>query len=164
MPELFKTKKGQPPQRLASTVGHVVVVGANWQVVPDCLVSEALKKGLLSKDLYNQAMEEVRKEALADITSGQTTTENNPGTEPSAAGEGENKENKPTDKEPDSQEDHKLAITKAVLKVLELSESTDKTPGGKPLLSVNNGKPKVDAVSEIAGFKVSAAEIDEALQ
>ncbi|HBA73418.1 MAG TPA: hypothetical protein DCZ63_14880 [Geobacter sp.] len=163
MSEYFKTRNGQKPVRLASTSGHVVIVGSEWQEVLDPMVPDALKHGLLSKELYDAALAEVRDGIPLDVKPPATPAPVPPVPEAPEA--------PPTDtaaedaaKAAAAAERHKTVLL-AVKSVLDLKEQGESlTPGGKTLVSVLNGVPKVDAVSEFAGFKVSGAEIEEALR
>jgi len=51
------------------------------------------------------------------------------------------------------------AVIKTIFEMID--EGVEKTPDGQDL--AYRGKPRVDAVSELAGFKVTGKEIDEAL-
>jgi len=149
MSEMFKARKGQKPVRIASTTGHVVIVGEDWQDVPDCLVSEAIKNGLLSKDLYDQAMAEVKGELMSAKTEEPVVMA--PVADEPAADEVDHEKN--------------AKILQAIMDVLDMQKNGEKTTkGGKNLIAGNTGKPTVGAVSELAGFKVSAEELDEALR
>ena len=164
MPELFKTRKGQAPVRLASTSGHVVIVGSDWQEVLDPMIPDALRSGLLSKELYEAAMAEVKANLpppapeappAPPAPEAPEAPEAPPAAPPAPA---------PNPDPAQHLERTKVVLTavKAVLDLKATGESV--TPGGKALVSVLNGVPKVDAVSELAGVKVTAAEIEEALR
>jgi len=158
MPEYFKTRNGQKPVRLASTSGHVVIVGSEWQEVLDPMVPDALKHGLLSKELYDAA--------LAEVRDGMPLGDKPPATPAPVPPEAPPADTAEEDaaKAAVAAERHKTVLL-AVKSVLDLKEQGETlTPGGKTLVSVLNGVPKVDAVSEFAGFKVSGAEIEEALR
>ncbi|MFV0437498.1 MAG: hypothetical protein ACK5PS_08930 [Desulfopila sp.] len=143
MSEKFRTKSGQQPVRLASTSGHVVNVGSDWTDVPASLETEALKAGLLSKEVYDAAVKDA-----ANMLSERREQENKG-----------DKESTGTDNHP--QVDRDGAILLAIAEVNRLSEEgEDKTPGGKRLLSADGERPLVDAVSELAGFQVKASEIE----
>lgn len=160
MPEYFKTRNGQKPVRLASTSGHVVIVGSEWQEVLDPMVPDALKHGLLSKELYDAALAEVRDGMPLDAKPASTPVPVPPAQEAPPADTAE----EDAAKAAAAAERHKTVLL-AVKSVLDLKEQGETlTPGGKTLVSVLNGVPKVDAVSEFAGFKVSGAEIEEALR
>lgn len=139
MAEKFKARKGQKPVRLASTSGHVVNVGDDWVDVPDQLVPEAMRSGLVSYDLYEAALAEAKAEA--------------------AGGGGDKQE---SDAMPETERREKVLL--AIRQILELTEAGETaTPGGKGLVTAA-GVPMVGAVSEFAGFKVAAAEIEDALR
>lgn len=149
MPETFKTRRNQDPVRLASTSGHVVIVGSEWTGVPDRLVPEALKNGLLSKELYDAAMAEARQEAALDITH-ETPVEV--------------VKEEILAKDLQEEETRETKILKAVQTVMQMAETgREETEGGMKLLSQTTKQPMVNAVSEIAGFRVMANEIDEAM-
>ena len=159
MPELFKTRKDQAPVRLASTSGHVVIVGSDWQEVLGPMIPKALRSGLLSKELYEAAMAEVKANLPPPAPVVIPAAPPAPPAPPAA----------PPAPEPDPDPAQHLERTKVVLTavkaVLDLKATgASVTPGGKALVSVLNGVPKVDAVSELAGVKVTAAEIEEALR
>lgn len=163
MPEFFKARKGHGPQRLASTTGHVVIVGENWQEVPEILVPEALKSGLLSKELYEAALAEVRGDNK-EPPSGPPAGDPDADAAKKAEAEAEKAKAEEAEWQAKAQERHRNVLL-AIQKVMELHEAGETaTPKGNGLVSQNNGLPKVDAVSEFAGFKVAAAEIEEALK
>lgn len=149
MPETFKTRRNQDPVRLASTSGHVAIVGKEWVEVPDSLVPDALKNGLLSKELYDAAMAEARQEAVLDITH----------ETPVAVVKEEI-----LAKDLQEEETRETKILKAVQTVMQMAlTGREETEGGMKLLSQTTKQPMVNAVSEIAGFRVMANEIDEAM-
>ena len=133
--EEFKTMDGSF-KRLASTSGHVVVVGPDWTPVPEVLVEEALRARCVPKSLLES------KPAEEDLLKDQPPGGGNP---PPA---GPSKE----------------AILAALAKVdAAVEEGKDTTPGGVKL-QTDRGQPAVDAVSEYVGAKVTRAEIEAALQ
>lgn len=120
--------------RLSATSGHVCIVGEDWTEVVEALVPEALKKGLIPKSLYDEAAEEVRLQAAKDV-------QTNPG--------------KDTERE--------AAIVEALDQLQQMVDSGESaTVGGNKL--IHNGNPMVGAVSELAGFKVSVGDIEQALK
>jgi len=162
MPEQYKTKKGQDPVRLASTSGHVIIIGGDWREVPPALELEASRAGLLSKTIFNMALEEAKAELAGDaeevVRPGPAIKADEPDVDTliktEAAG---------VTTEDAAQ--RSINIMKAISEVLTLSEAgKEKTPGGKKLVNSGNGRPLVDAVSELAGFKVSVVDIEEALK
>jgi len=162
MPEQYKTKKGQDPVRLASTSGHVIIIGGDWREVPPALELEASRAGLLSKTIFNMALEEAKAELAGDaeevVRPGPAIKADEPDVDAliktEAAG---------VTTEGAAQKS--INIMKAISEVLTLSEAgKEKTPGGKKLVNSGNGRPLVDAVSELAGFKVSVVDIEEALK
>lgn len=165
MPEQFKTRKGQKPVRIASTSGHVCIVGPDWKSVPDHLVPEAMKAGLFSKDLYDQALAEAKAEAKEEVVEVKKKEPKAKKKEEPAAKKNVEPEAKEKPEKDDGGTNTKAYnILLAINEVVKLAEAgKDKTEGGKKLLSSTDSKPMVGAVSELAGFKVSEAEINEAI-
>jgi hypothetical protein len=143
--EEFKSTRG--PVRLASTESHVVIVDDEWTPVVDCLVADALAARLIPKSLYNEAVQQVKKEVTA---SSRELME-------AAA---ESTEEAFREFGPDKTKAELIMIAMSKVSAMVEAGKTE-TEGGNKL--VHNGRPMVAAVSEIAGFKVSGAEIDEAI-
>jgi hypothetical protein len=133
--ERFKNISGEP-KRLASTSGHVVIVGEEFADVPDHLVRDAFAKGLMSETVFNQAKDEAKKSILTET---QTETEKQ---------EALQKKNQ--------------AILGALSQITEMvNAGQSATPAGNKL--IHNGTPVLSAVSELAGFDVKRADIELAL-
>lgn len=59
--EKFKSKTGKDV-RLASTSGHVVIVGEDFKEVPPMLEQRAMAAGLIPKSLYDEVKSDLKKE------------------------------------------------------------------------------------------------------
>lgn len=136
-PELFKSKSGEKI-RIASTSGHVVIVGKEFRPLPEYLQKQALAEGCIPKSLYDELREEVKAELSGVISN-------------------------PTNQGQPPQEDRNSAILKALEQIhKEEASGKTETPEGNKL--THQGKPVMAAVSEYAGFKVKTADVDEALR
>ena len=67
--EKFKSKTGKDV-RLASTSGHVVIVGEDFKEVPPMLEPKALAAGLIPKSLYDEVKSDLKKELSNDEPAG----------------------------------------------------------------------------------------------
>lgn len=133
MGEKFRSMRGTV--RLASTKGHVILVGDEFVDVPDVLVEQALAKKCIPESMYQELKQEV-------------AAEKNPSG---------------FEDEDEGDQERKLKVLEALSKLTALKEQgEEQTPGGEALEYY--GKPRVAAVSELAGFKVKAVEIEEALK
>lgn len=63
--EKFKSKTGKDV-RLASTSGHVVIVGEDFKEVPPMLEQKAMAAGLIPKSLYDEVKSDLKKELSND--------------------------------------------------------------------------------------------------
>ena len=144
--EQFRSRGGEV--RVAATSGHVAVIGKEWVEVPECLVKEAMAMGCIPKSLYEEALAEAKNQVNQD--------------EDKEDGQQDNPPEGDANPEP-AGADRKEQVLKALKTVMEMVEAgkTETEEGNK---LVHNDRPLVAAVSEIAGFKVSGAEIDEALE
>ena len=130
--EKFKSITGKNV-RIASTSGHVVIVGPDFVAVPDDLAGEAMAAGLLPESIYNEA----KKAAEGEL-----------------AGSGSLKTELDAEK--------KSGILAALAKINDMVNSgVELTPNGNKL--VNRGKPVLSAVSEFCGFEVKTADVEAAL-
>ena len=66
--EKFRSKTGRDI-RLASTSGHVVIVGEDFKEVPPMLEQKAMAAGLVPKSLYDEVKSDLRKEISGDVAS-----------------------------------------------------------------------------------------------
>lgn len=165
--------------RLSSTKGgHVVIIGQEFCEVPDVLVKHALAANCIPETVYNQMKEdmkdEVRKElALENQDDIDLTEAINNAEPPTLAPELEDvaedeRIDPPADSEApafeiDPKEKREADIVLALTGIKKLKDQgMDETPSGKKL--EYRGKPRVEAVSELAGFKVSGTEVDEMLK
>ena len=150
MAEKFKALAD--PVRLATTEGgHTVVIGEDFVEVPAVLVPKALASGCIAESMYNKMRADIEKEVKG--SKAEKPKDQVPPKEPETAPSGEI----------DPEEEREAKIVMALKKIEELkSKGLDETPSGKKL--EYKGNPRVDAVSELAGIKVMAADIEAILK
>jgi hypothetical protein len=179
MAERFKSLRGDV--RLASIQGgHVVIVGQEFAEVPDCLVSEAMANRCIPESMYNELKAQVAAESggitpvidppvdppdipaivVPVVDPPVLTPIDLPPVAPPIPPEA------PVPIPPDpigAAADRRAQIIAALQALASLKEAGTLTTAKGETLEYQ-GKPRVDAVSELAGFRVKAAEIEEALQ
>jgi len=160
----FKSITGAT-KRIASTSGHVILVGDEFTEVPDHLISDAQAAGLLSEEIYLEAKAAVEAEMKMDNAKQPAlTTEPEPQPthtpETTSGGVGENQPKTNPTTEPDAlRKDKIISALQQITILVNTGETT--TPNGVKLM--HHGRPILAAVEEFTGFEVSTADIDAAL-
>ena len=62
----FRSRTTSETVRIASTSGHIVLVGNDFVEVPDHMVADAYAAGCISEDMYLSIKDELQKQAEAD--------------------------------------------------------------------------------------------------
>ena len=147
--EEYRSRTGEPV-RVASTSGHVIVVGKEFMPIPPALEAEVIAKGCVSRTLYNEMAREIfGQEAVPTAP-----PTDNPLYEPPVE--------EPVQEENALPQDHDLDILEALRKVrIMIDAGETHTEKGNKLAF--RGKPLKDAVSEIAGFEVTGKDIERVL-
>lgn len=113
--------------RLASTIGHVCLIGEEWSEVPEHMESEAYSKGCISEEMYETIKDTIDKEEgnVTDIPVGDgDTLDFSPATDEGV---------------------RNVTIKEAIDKMIDEPKPSDFTARGMPNLSV---------LSERCGFPV----------
>ena len=130
----FRSRSDSEVARLASTTGHIILVGQEFVEVPQHMESEAYANGCVSEELYNSIKADMAKGALAT---------------------GEGGDAKPAGgiKLPSDtgQSDRPAVIRQAIQGMLDGGEDGAFTAAGLPNLKVLSGK---------CGFQVSKDELE----
>ena len=130
----FRSRSDSEVARLASTTGHIILVGQEFVEVPQHMESEAYANGCVSEELYNSIKADMAKGALAT---------------------GEGGDAKPAGgiKLPSDtgQSDRPAVIRQAIQGMLDGGEDGAFTAAGLPNLKVLSGK---------CGFQVSKDEME----
>jgi hypothetical protein len=136
MSEKYCTMPGQEPIRIASTSGHTCIIGEIPREIPERFVRDAVAKGCFTETQI--------KGIVAKLTSGEEKT--------LAPGEGAKITDVP---DPLAAERHGQ-IKEACIQIL--------NAGDPEQIAANGGKPKLDAIESLVGFKVSGPERDAAFE
>jgi len=137
---------GQEPVRLASTAGHVVIVGETPREIPDIFIQEAKGKGCYTEEEVAAITSRLRGESSKSIQSGVDGQDQS-----HVSGEtGERQSN--NDSEPD---ERFAAIKNATIELLNT---------GIPEFFTTGNKPKVEELAKVLGFEVTAQERDAAFE
>lgn len=137
---------GQEPVRLASTTGHVVLVGEIPREIPDIFVQEAKGKGCYTEEEVAAITSRLRGESFEPAQTGGTDPIQSPAGGEAGAGQPGN----------GSEPNERLeAIKTATIELLNT---------GTPELFTTGNKPKVEELAKILGFEVTAQERDVAFE
>ena len=138
----FRSRSDSEVARLASTTGHIILVGQEFVEVPQHMESEAYANGCVSEELYNSIKADIAKGAL---TGGATPAGI---TLPAGAG----------------QDDRLTVIRQAIQGMLDGGEEGAFTAAGLPNLKVLSGKCGFQVAKdemEAAWGEISAAAAGE---
>ena len=66
----FRSRSNDEVVRLASTSGHICLIGQEFVEVPEHMISEAYASGCVSEDIYNSIKADLAKDALKGDANG----------------------------------------------------------------------------------------------
>lgn len=132
----FRSRSNSEVARLASTSGHIILVGQEFVEVPQHMEAEAYSNGCVSEEIYNSIKADMAKGALATGESGEAKP---------ASGI-----KLPSDT---GQSDRPAVIRQAIQGMLDGGEEGAFTAAGLPNLKVLSGK---------CGFQVAKDEMEAA--
>lgn len=159
MSDKYCVLPGQEPVRLASTTGHVIIVGETPRKILPLFIEEARGKGCYTE----KEVKGIKSRILEEASNANTQTGNNPQQGGFAgvmgqSGQGSLQGNLLTQDEGIGGEDadpKMEAIKTAIIEILNINNPDDMTTGNKP---------KVEALETKLGYQISAQERDAAFE
>jgi hypothetical protein len=154
MSEKYCVLPGQQPVRLASTTGHVIIVGETPRDIPTLFIEEARGKGCYTE----KEVADIKSRIMGEASPGQKTdSDSQQGEFGALMGQGQQGSLSTPDagKAGEEADPRVEAIKNATIEILNIGNPEELTSGNKP---------KVEALEAKLSYQISAQERDAAFE